>query len=263
MQEAILTVNVGSSSIKFAVFFICNGKLGAKDYSRVYLLEKDELKRSYEFCINDVLRRIEEKNIKIVAVGHRFIQGGDRYKKPVVIDKEVIFVVENLKDIAPLHQPYSIKGYCELKVLLPEVIHVACFDTSFHTTCNKLSQLFALPQKFTKLGIRRYGYHGLSYEYVVSLFDEIFPKSKANGRIIAMHLGAGTTMCGIKNKKSVATSIGFSALDGLVMGTRCGVVDAGVLLHFIKHYKMSYEQLTNLLYKESGLLGISGITSEL
>jgi len=176
----------------------------------------------------------------------------------MLINEEIISYLESLNPLAPLHQPYSLEGIRILRKKFPTIPQLACFDTSFHTTCNPISQLFAIPQKLTEQGIKRYGFHGLSYDYIVSQFECCLPKKKVMGKFIIAHLGSGVSMCAVANQKSVATSLSFSALDGLPMGTRCGNIDPGVLLHLMDHYKMDYKQLEKLLYKESGLLGVSG-----
>jgi len=282
-MKAILTLNAGSSSIKFAVFSIENNTLQklyagfvdnvlkkpvlhVKSSAQDKKISIDLLALSnnshhtdpYERAIRDILDWLSQHNLEIVAAGHRLIHGGTKYRTSVVINPEVYAFVEQFNPLAPLHQPYNLKGYSILHEINPTLFQVFCFDTSFHTTCNEVSQHFALPKHLHEEGVRRYGFHGLSYAYVVSQFDRYLPEEKREGKIIIAHLGAGASMCAVHQRKSVATTLSFSALDGLPMGTRCGNVDPGVLLYLMDVHKMGHKELSQLLYKESGLLGLSG-----
>lgn len=280
-MQTILSLNSGSSTIKFSVFEINNNslrkiytglvdKIFAKPHLKITnlasnvtieenLAEKiDQRQNPYEIAINKILEFLAQNNIKIIAAGHRIAHGGKKYRHATPTNDEVIAYLESLAPLAPLHQPYNVGGIKILKQKFPNILQVASFDTSFHTTCNHLSQLFAIPKKYTEEGVMRYGFHGLSYEYIVSQLDKYLSPEKSNAKIIIAHLGQGASMCAIHNKKSVATTLGFSALDGLPMGTRCGNIDPGVLLYFMDQHKMAYTQLETLLYKESGLLGVSG-----
>lgn len=212
----------------------------------------------YEYAIHEILAWLAEREISIVAAGHRVVHGSTRYRQAVVIDDEIVTFLASLSHLAPLHQPYNLKGYEILHEEYPSILQVACFDTSFHTTCNELSQRFAIPQYLAQQGVQRYGFHGLSYEYVVSQFERYLPADKIGGKVIIAHLGQGTSMCAVHKRASVATTLSFSALDGLPMGTRCGNIDPGVLLHLMTYNKMDAKQIETLLYKESGLLGLSG-----
>jgi len=215
-------------------------------------------KDPYEKALLDILDWIQEKGVEVVAAGHRAILGGTRLNSPVVVTDEILEFLSTFNALAPLHQPYNLNGVKVLQSINKNLFQVICFDSSFHTTCNELSQHFAIPKKMYEEGIRRYGFHGLSYEFIVSQFDHYLPENKRDGRVIIAHLGAGASMCAVKNRKSIATTLGFSALDGLPMGTRCGNIDAGALLYLMHDRKMGYEELNQLLYKESGLLGLSG-----
>ncbi|CAL7963446.1 Acetate kinase [Gammaproteobacteria bacterium] len=284
-MQAILTLNSGSSSIKFAVF-TCEDKKPAKAYSgfvdhitttEPYLKIKDsaaivvcekelqvpEHVDAYEIAINTILEELQKIGIKIVAAGHRVVHGAMKYRSATIVDDEVLNFLERLSSLAPLHQPYNLRGIEILRTKHPDLLQVACFDTAFHTTCNELTQLFAIPKWLTEEGVRRYGFHGLSYEYVVSQFNKYLPQEKADGKIIIMHLGQGASMCGVVNHKSFAVSVGFSALDGLPMGTRSGSFDPGAILYLMQAYQMDHKRLERLFYKESGLLGISGISSDM
>jgi len=282
-MKAVLILNSGSSSIKFSVFAIEDNQLQRKFSGLVDSVKKnpimkiktegsdekieqrlDELDKNIHFedpfekALHDVLDWLKEHNIEILAAGHRVAHGGAKFRAPVKLTPEVADFLRTLTPLAPLHQPYNVNGSEVLKTINPDLFQVACFDTSFHTTCNELSQHFALPNKMYDEGIRRYGFHGLSYEFIVSQFDKYLTPEQASGRIIIAHLGAGASMCAIKNRSSVATTLSFSALDGLPMGTRCGNIDPGVLLYFMHDQGMGYDELMQLLYKESGLLGLSG-----
>lgn len=285
MDNYILVLNSGSSTIKFSVFNYKNRELnkiftGLVDNIKTIpslkikncttrpsttvcenelSLEKNSNNHDpYEFAIYEILNWLSKNNIKIIAAGHRVAHGGTRYKQATLFTNEVMQYLETLSPLAPLHQPYNIRGYQILHEKFPDILQLACFDTSFHTTCNKISQAFAIPKQLAEKGVRRYGFHGLSYEYIVSQFDQYLSPSKADGKIIIAHLGQGASMCAINNRQSVTTTLGFSALDGLPMGTRCGNIDAGVLLYLMENYRYNYKQLEQLLYKESGLLGVSG-----
>lgn len=282
-MASIIVLNIGSSTVKFAFFELVNNTLN-KTHSGVVdgiltqpVFNIEDLTTSqkqktiidtthgdpYEKAIYSIIDWAEANNIEIVAAGHRFIHGGSKYPQATVLDAHVINKLEELCILAPLHQPYNIKGYKILHHRFPNICHVGSFDSSFHTTCNPLSQLFAIPKHLTEEGIKRYGYHGLSYAYVVSQFDKYLPKEQANGKVIVMHLGNGATMCGIDNRKSVATSVGFSAVDGLVMGTRCGSIDAGALVYLMENHGMDAKRINKLIFKESGLLGVSGISADM
>jgi acetate kinase len=198
----------------------------------------------------------------LLAVGHRVVHGGQHYFTPILIDEKVLIDLENLIPLAPLHQPHNLAAIRALQEIMPTLPQVACFDTALHRTQPDIAQLFALPRGITDAGVRRYGFHGLSYEYIVSVLPDL-DASLVKARIIVAHLGNGASLCAIQNGRSVATTMGFSPLDGLVMGTRCGSLDPGVLLYLMKHYNMDAHALEQLLYYQSGLLGVSGISSDM
>jgi len=279
-MQAILTLNSGSSSIKFAVFCL-QGEEVYKKYSGVVtdITQNPHIKIKsrdnivilnqrieaaglgadiYTEVTNQILAWVTEQDIEIIAAGHRVAHGGVLYRKATLLNEKVVNDLAKLIPLAPLHQPYNLNGVTILAGKFPFLLQVACFDTAFHTTCNPLSQMFALPEELREEGVRRYGFHGLSYDYVVSQLDQYLPPDKADGKIIIAHLGQGATMCAVAQRKSVATSIGFSALDGLPMGTRCGSLDAGVVLYLLAEKQMSYKEIEKLLFKKSGLFGVSG-----
>jgi len=198
---------------------------------------------------------------RLAALGHRVVHGGMRYSRPARVTPELITELEALVPLAPLHEPHNLAPIKMAMTLNPELPQVACFDTAFHRTAPEVEQAFALPYSFYEEGIRRYGFHGLSYEYIASVLPERTPEI-ANGRVVVAHLGNGCSACAMQNRVSMATTMGFTALDGLPMGTRSGALDAGVVLHLIQQKGMSGEQLVDLLYRRSGMLGLSGISSD-
>ncbi len=289
MTEAILTINAGSSSIKFALFergeplrpqaalrgeldgIGARPRLRAKDANGAVLAEltfaelaglpaDEQHRRSLDFLV----RWLDEHDNawQVAAVGHRVVHGAERYAAPVAVSPTDVDALAGFIPLAPLHQPYNIAGIRALTALLPEVPQVACFDTAFHMTQPALARRFALPRRLSEAGIKRYGFHGLSYEYVARVLPQHLG-GKADGRVVVAHLGNGASMCAMHRRKSVATTMGFTALDGLMMGTRCGAIDPGVLLHLLEFHRMDAAGLTKLLYKESGLLGVSGVSQDM
>lgn len=289
MTKAILTINAGSSSIKFALF-AWDGKL-ARDPAlageldgigaRPRLRAKDAAGNSladlpldqfaplpadeqHHRTLDFLLHWLDEHNggWRIAAVGHRVVHGAERYAEPARLDDAAIDELEGFVPLAPLHQPHNVAGIRALQRLLPAVPQVACFDTAFHQTQPAIARRFALPRELTEAGIKRYGFHGLSYEYIAQALPERLG-ARAEGRVVVAHLGNGASMCAMRALRSVATTMGFTALDGLMMGTRCGNIDPGVLLHLMEFRHLDAAQLTRLLYKESGLLGVSGLSQDM
>jgi acetate kinase len=198
---------------------------------------------------------------RLAALGHRVVHGGMRHSEPARVTPELLTELEALVPLAPLHEPHNLAPIKMAMSLNPELPQVACFDTAFHRTAPEVEQAFALPYSLYEEGIRRYGFHGLSYEYIASVLAQRAPEI-ANDRVVVAHLGNGCSACAMQNRVSIATTMGFTALDGLPMGTRCGELDAGVVLHLIQQKGMSAEQLVDLLYRRSGMLGLSGISSD-
>lgn len=198
----------------------------------------------------------------LCAVGHRIVHGGKYFLQPTLITDQVIKKLTRLIPLAPYHQKENIEAIKIIKDLYPAIKQIACFDTAFHTTQEKLATLFAIPRKLTAEGLVRYGFHGISYEYIASALNQHIGDI-GNKRVIVAHLGSGASMCAMYQHKSVATSMGLTALDGLMMGTRCGTIDPGALLYLLQEKKWSHEKVSNLLYKESGLLGVSCISSDM
>jgi acetate kinase len=198
---------------------------------------------------------------RISALGHRVVHGGLRHSRPARVTPELLAELEALVPLAPLHEPHNLAPIRMALSLNPDLPQVACFDTAFHRTAPEVEQAFALPYALYDEGVRRYGFHGLSYEYISSVLPEQAPEI-ADGRVVVAHLGNGCSACALKAGVSVATTMGFTALDGLPMGTRCGALDAGVVLHLIQQKGMSAEALVDLLYRRSGMLGLSGVSSD-
>jgi acetate kinase len=198
----------------------------------------------------------------LLAAGHRVVHGGPHYAAPVVINTKVLTDLENLVPLAPLHQPHNLVTIRTLMETVPTLPQVACFDTAFHRTQPEVVQRLAIPRRFADKGVRRYGFHGLSYEYIASVLPSLHP-TLSDARVIVAHLGSGASLCALQKERSIATTMGFSPLDGLVMGTRCGTIDPGVLLYMMDHHHMDARALETLLYHQSGLLGISGISSDM
>jgi acetate kinase len=198
---------------------------------------------------------------RLAALGHRVVHGGLHHSRPARVTPELLAELEALVPLAPLHEPHNLAPIKMALHLNPDLQQVACFDTAFHRTAPEVEQAFALPYSFYEEGIRRYGFHGLSYEYIASVLPQRAPEI-ANGRVVVAHLGNGCSACALRNRISIATTMGFTALDGLPMGTRCGELDAGVVLHLIQQKHMQPDELVDLLYRCSGMLGLSGISSD-
>ncbi len=282
MNGSIAVLNAGSSSIKFAFYesgpaaeILFRGQVEQIGISpRMYVtnaggervFEKSWAAEAlnHQAAAQEVLRTMAGliKGTPVLAVGHRVAHGGTKYASPIRVDEEVLAYLATLNPLAPLHQPVNLSVIEAIAEAAPHLPQVACFDTAFHRTQPQIAQMFALPRKFTDEGVRRYGFHGLSYEYVASRLTEVAPEL-AKSRTVLAHLGNGASLCALQNGRSVACSMGFTAVDGLVMGTRCGAIDPGVLLHLMDAYGMDARTIENLIYRQSGLLGVSGISSDM
>ena len=283
MADHVLVLNAGSSSVKFAVYGRdANGwrdevrgqvegigtapKFSAKDAAGQTLVDE---KLGVE--VGDARAALGElaawlrkqfPNAKLVGVGHRVVHGGSRHVAPALVTDEVLADLRALIPLAPLHQPHNLAAIDVLRERQPGVPQVACFDTSFHRGQSAVAELVPLPKRIRDQGVQRYGFHGLSYEYIASTLPQAAPEV-ADGRVIVAHLGSGASLCALKKRKSVECSFGFTALDGLCMGTRPGALDPGVVLHLFQTLKMSAKEVEAMLYKESGLLGISGVSNDM
>jgi len=287
MSDVILVLGAGSSSIKFAVYEVPGSNslvrlghgqvegLGAKprfvafDADRRKLAEA-EFGASLETASHDdalahILDWLREQRIgnqRLLAVGHRIVHGGDEFAEPVLVTDAILLRLQALTPLAPLHQPQGIAGIVSMRARVPDVAQVACFDTAFHRAQPAVAQAYALPRSISEAGVRRYGFHGLSYQYIAQVLPE-YLGARADGRVIVAHLGNGASMCAMHHRRSVASTMGFTALDGLMMGTRCGSLDPGVILYLIEQKGMTAAEVSDTLYRQSGLLGVSGVSSDM
>ena len=283
-MDAILVVNAGSSSVKFQIFDqrasgdpqrLIKGQfdgIGTRPRLRAEARDgKALIDKTYSPQeIADVATAIgaagnwlrETQKIELAAVGHRVVHGGPDYDRAVVINKDVLKRLEQFSSLAPLHQPNNLAPISALMTKRPELLQVACFDTAFHRSHGPLADHYAIPERFYQEGVRRYGFHGLSYEYVADRLPELNP-AIAKGRVVVAHLGSGASMCALENRRSIESTMGFTALDGLPMGTRPGQIDPGVLLYLIAQKGMSAKDVEDLLYRQSGLKGLSGISNDM
>ena len=284
MSDAITVLNAGSSSIKFSVFAVEDADLRlvysgqaegiytkprfvAKDQAGEVIDEKqwpDGERLGHEGALDHLVGFLREhtNQYKPIAIGHRVVHGGVEFTHPERLDTAIVERLEKFVPLAPLHQPHNLSPIRLLFDLVPDLPQVACFDTAFHAGQPELAQLFAIPKEITDCGVRRYGFHGLSYEYIASVLPEYDPDA-ASGRAVVLHLGNGASMCAMKAGHSIASTMGFTAVEGLPMGTRCGTIDPGVVLYLIEQRGMDVREVETLIYKESGLLGLSGISSDM
>ncbi len=284
MSNAILVLNAGSSSIKFSLFLergesldlFLGGQLEglytaprfkAKDAVNAIIGEKqwgEDQSLGHDGGITYLADFLQAQlgEHRLVAVGHRVVHGGLDYAAPVCLTAEIVDHLEQLIPLAPLHQPHNLKPIRLLLANRPELLQVACFDTAFHRAQPALAQAFALPAEITDRGVRRFGFHGLSYEYIASVLPQQDARA-AQGRVVVLHLGNGASMCAMHAGRSMASTMGFTAVDGLPMGTRCGNLDPGVILYLIDELKMDTRAIEKLLYQQSGLLGVSGLSSDM
>jgi acetate kinase len=283
-MDAILVVNAGSSSVKFQIFgneeagalprlikgqidgigtrprLVAEANNKSSLIDRTYAPDKVPDVPAAIAVVASWLR--ETQSFNLVAVGHRVVHGGPKYDRPVVIDQTVVANLEQYVSLAPLHQPNNLTPIRTLMKTRPDVLQVACFDTAFHRGHSAVADHFAIPEHFYAEGVRRYGFHGLSYEYVAERLREIAP-TVAAGRVIVAHLGSGASMCALADGRSVESTMGFTALDGIPMGTRPGQIDPGVLLYLLAEKGMDPMAVQDLLYHDSGLKGLSGISNDM
>lgn len=284
MLDAVLTINAGSSSIKFALFEIepkagpCllnHGEIEgigtaphflARDQGGTVLAERrwTDAAITHETVFAELLRWIDGHlgEARLVAAGHRVVHGGRRLVAPAQVTAAVLAELDSLVPLAPLHQPHSLSAIRAVATLRPELVQVACFDTAFHRTNAAVVRRIALPRELTDQGIERYGFHGLSYEYIASRLPETAP-GLAGGKVVVAHLGNGASLCALRAGRSIDTTMGFSTLDGLMMGTRCGALDPGAMLFMQQALHMDAAAIEQALYHRSGLLGVSGISGDM
>ena len=284
VASAILVLNAGSSSLKFSIFaeherdlaltfggeidalytaprFIATARdgtvLGDKAWGTGVALGHDG---ALDFLLQFLPSALAQQ--PLLGVGHRVVHGGPHYFRPVRIDASILASLDKYVPLAPLHQPHNLAPIRLLLERAPELPQVACFDTAFHHAQPPVAQAFALPRKITDRGVRRYGFHGLSYEYIANTLPR-YDATAARGKVVVLHLGNGASMCAMADGRSVATTMGFTAVDGLPMGTRCGSIDPGVILYLMDELKMDARAIEKLIYQESGLLGVSGLSSDM
>jgi len=284
MDDVILVLNAGSSSIKFSVFAERGGEVSLKFrgqieglYASPRFVAKEAagtqigahtwdqgMQLGHEGAVDYLIEflRSQRHDNRLVALGHRVVHGGLEFSHPTLVSAHVIAKLEKFIPLAPLHQPHNLVPIRIAAQRLPELPQVACFDTAFHASQPEIAQAFALPSAITDRGVRRYGFHGLSYEYIASVLPQFEPKA-TSGRVVVAHLGNGASMCALRARKSMASTMGFTAADGLPMGTRCGAIDPGVILYLMDELKMEARAIEKLIYQESGLLGVSEVSSDM
>ncbi|WP_233829480.1 acetate/propionate family kinase [Paraburkholderia sp. ZP32-5] len=283
MADVILVLNAGSSSLKFSAFdaqaarldLILRGQIeGIHTNPRFSATDRHGDTKSFEWGAGHELGHLGAIEYladflqdhggghRLIAVGHRVVHGGQRFSRAIRASVEVLHELERLTPLAPLHQPHNLRPIRIIAQLRPEVVQVACFDTMFHMTQTEVAKTYALPASIREHGVQRYGFHGLSYEYIASVLPQIAPAAAA-GRTVVAHLGNGASLCAMVAGKSVASTMGFTAVEGLPMGTRCGSLDPGVILYLLDELKMDSRAIADVIYKESGLLGLSGISGDM
>jgi acetate kinase len=285
LDSVVLTLNAGSSSLKFAAFRLVDGGepsllasgqiegIGATAKGSVKIASGETAELNFDRshagvdhaaamgAILDWLKKAGYDS-SVAAVGHRIVHGGPAYAEPVRIDDATLAKLKALIPLAPLHQPHNVAGVEAAMKAFPSTPQVACFDTAFHRSHPFINDAYALPRSYYDEGIRRYGFHGLSYEFITRKLRAIAPQIARDDVIIA-HLGNGASMCAVHDGRAVATTMGFTALDGLAMGTRCGQIDPGVVLYLMTEKKMSADAISDLLWKNSGLKGMSGLSQDM
>ena len=285
MSSAVLVLNSGSSSVKFALY-----RAAGADAKQLFSGQIDNIEYLPQLSLREASGETSERKLKsfpgpgrtraealsflidmlsqraggagILAAGHRVVHGGAKFREPVLVDRDVLAVLETFIPLAPLHQPHNLAAIRALLDGAPGLPQIACFDTAFHTTQPRLATLYALPRELEERGVRRYGFHGLSYEYIASVLPDYLADG-AQGRVLVAHLGNGSSLCAMCERRSIATSMGFTAVEGLVMGTRPGSLDPGVLLYLLQEMRMDAAAVSDLLYHRCGLLGVSGISHDM
>jgi acetate kinase len=295
MSAALLVINAGSSSVKFAAYevaddagltrtghgriegigsaprFLVWGRSGEQLANQPIALPADPA-RAQEQAFRHLFDWLSQHadGRTLLAVGHRVVHGGEQFARPVLVTPAILAQLENLNALAPLHQPHNLSAIRAIAGLFPQLPQVACFDTEFHTAQPWVAQACALPRALTEAGVKRYGFHGLSYEYIASVLPDHLGTAAdgslgpaADGRVVMAHLGNGASLCAMKKRRSIASTMGFTALDGLMMGTRCGSLDPGIVLHLLGALGMSVQAVEKLLYEQSGLLGVSSLSGDM
>lgn len=285
MIPTLVVLNAGSSSLKFQIYekaadteprlvwkglyeglgghahFVVKHASGT-DLDEVTFNDEDGIKHEEALMHLVSWLRQHQEGRKLVAIGHRVVHGGEAFLGPVLVDDSVIQKLEALVPLAPLHQPHNLEPIRIARRRMPEIPQVACFDTAFHQTQSEITRMFALPRDMRERGVKRYGFHGLSYDYISSVLKN-YDSRLAEGRVIVAHLGNGASLCALRAGESVATTMGFSALDGLPMGTRCGNIDASIVFYMLREMRLSPDEAERMLYTKSGLLGVSGLSNDM
>jgi acetate kinase len=282
-MNSIAVINAGSSSVKFALYDAAKDErclfrgqvegIGVAPRLKVadddgFIVEQRDFGAAQGFDHGAAMREIIAtgrallSGEPVAAFGHRVVHGGVKYDAPVRVNEAVLDDLAALEPLAPLHQPHNLAPIRAILKAAPQIPQIACFDTAFHRTQSNLAQAFALPRRFAEEGVRRYGFHGLSYEFLVLRLKELAP-DLADKRIVFAHLGNGASLCAVKDGRSVASTMGFTAVDGLMMGTRCGSIDPGAILYMMQRHGMDAAAIEGLIYRQSGLLGVSGISSDM
>ena len=273
----LLTLNTGSSSVKFRLFglektlpLLAGGKISGIGGTPVFDVSKENgapetypLSEglSHEEAIDLVLKWLEDNRLPTSVVAHRIVHGGEQYAAPVKLDEGAMKYLRSLEPLAPLHQPHNLAAVDILQSRQPGLPQMGCFDTAFHARHGRLFNEFALPQSIRDQGVKRYGFHGLSYDWIAHCLKTDYPHL-VEGKVVVAHLGNGASLCAMQNGRSIDTTMGMTALDGLPMGTRCGALDAGAVLYIIRTLGLSPDETENILYNESGLKGLSGLTND-
>ena len=281
MSAALLVLNIGSSTIKFALYpadgdgVIARGRIENVGHEPALVMNEGcdaldsaappqdtpQIRDLTIWLLETLSARFADRRIS--GIGHRVVHGGRDFAAPLRVTPEILATLDRLTPLAPQHQPHNLAGITAAQDLWPGIPQVACFDTAFHHGRPRLAKLFALPRALSEEGILRYGFHGLSYAHIARLLPEIFDEKTAAGKVIVAHLGSGVSLCGMEAGASVSTTMGFTALDGVMMGTRCGQIDPGVLIHLMRDKGLDADALEKLLGKQSGLLGVSGISNDM
>jgi acetate kinase len=273
-MSAILTLNAGSSSVKFALYLaaeepeeLCQGQVESLGPAARLLMTGRDAEALGEMdhagAVGAILNAVGPliEGHEVTGVGHRIVHGGMNFSAPVELTMETVAALEALIPLAPLHQPHNLAAIAAAQAEFPRAVQIGCFGTAFHRGHPFVNDAFAIPRKFYEQGVRRYGFHGLSYDYITSVLERDYPEL-GDGRVVIAHLGNGASMCAVRDGQSIASTMGFSALDGLAMGTRCGQVDPGVLLYLLDQ-GMSKDELETMLYRDSGIKGLSGISHDM
>ncbi|SER57087.1 acetate kinase [Nitrosomonas sp. Nm51] len=288
MYEAIVVINAGSSSIKFAVYALARdvldlryrGKIAGVGHQNNFvladsngdapaiteqLLTKTSRIRNHGQALSVIFDWLNDQNseFSLIAAGHRVVHGGEKFSSPVIVNEEILTDLKSFIPLAPLHQPYQTAAIEIFAQQYPGMLQAVCFDTAFHRNQPFVAQQFALPGTLRQQGILRYGFHGLSYEYIAHVLPEYLGSAAAKGRVIVAHLGHGASMCAMQSRRSIATTMSFSPMDGLPMGTRCGALDPAVVFYLVKEKGMDIDTVSDLLNNQSGLIGVSGISSDM